>query len=90
LARGVRNLAGGDLLTGADDAHDLGAHALDGDVQRLEDPGSEPLLLAQEAEQDVLRADVVVLERASLFLGEDNHLAGSFGESLKPCSCVPS
>ena len=31
--RRERNLAGGDLFTGADDAHDLGAHALDGDVQ---------------------------------------------------------
>src|SRR5207237_1191223 len=27
-ARGERDLAGGDLLAGADDAHDLGAHAL--------------------------------------------------------------
>src|SRR5204863_4142565 len=32
-ARREGDLAAGDLLTGADDAHDLRAHALDGDVQ---------------------------------------------------------
>jgi hypothetical protein len=34
-----RDLPRGDLLTGADDPHDLCADALDGDVQRLENPG---------------------------------------------------
>ena len=74
---------GGDLFAGADDADDLGAHALDGDVERLEDAGRQTLLLAQQAEQDVLGADVVVLERASFLLGEDDHLAGSLCESLE-------
>ena len=82
-ARRERDLAGGDLLAGADDAHDLRAHALDGDVERLEHAGREALLLAQQAEQDVLGADVVVLERPRLLLGEDDHLAGSFCESLE-------
>jgi hypothetical protein len=68
---------------GADDAHDLRAHALDGDVERLEDARGEALLLAEQAEQDVLGADVVVLERPRLLLGEDDHLAGSFCESLE-------
>ena len=76
-ARRERDLAGGDLLAGADDAHDLGADALDGDVERLEHARGEALLLAQQAEQDVLGADVVVLERPGLFLGEDDDLAGS-------------
>ena len=82
-ARRERDLAGGDLLTGADDAHDLGAHALDGDVEALEDAGREALLLAQEAEQDVLGPDVVVLQRPRLLLGEDDHLTGSLCESLE-------
>ena len=43
----------------------------------------EALAEAQQAQQDVLGADVVVLERARLVLGEDDHLAGSFGETFE-------
>ena len=82
-ARREGDLAGGDFLAGADDADDLRAHALDGDVERLEDTGGEPLLLAQETEQDVLGADVVVLEDAGFLLGEDDHLAGPLCEALE-------
>ena len=82
-ARRERDLAGGDLLTGADDPHDLRADALDGDVQRLEDAGGKTFLLAEQAEQDVLGADVVVLELPGLFLGEDDDLAGSLCKSLE-------
>src|SRR4051812_775423 len=81
--RSERDLAGGDLLARADDAHDLGAHALDGDVERLEDPSGKALLLAEQAEEDVLRADVVVLERSRLFLRENDDLAGPFRKSLE-------
>ncbi len=84
-ARRERDLPGGDLLTGADDAHDLGAHALDGDVQALQHAGGQTLLLAQQAEQDVLGADVVVLERPRLLLRENDHLPGPFCESLEHC-----
>ena len=59
------------------------AHLLDGDVERLEHAGRQPLLLAQEAEEDVLRADVVVLEGARLVLREDDDLASPFGEPLE-------
>src|SRR5581483_1502231 len=76
-------LARGHLFAGTDDADDLGADALDGDVERLEHTGGEALLLAQEPEQDVLGPDVVVLERAGLFLGKDDDLAGPFCESLE-------
>ena len=82
-ARRERDLAGGDFLAGADDPHDLGAHALDGDVQRLEDARRKSLLLAQQSQQDVLRADVVVLELPRLFLCEDDDLAGSLCKSLE-------
>jgi hypothetical protein len=77
------NLTGGDLLAGADDAHDLCAHPLDGDVEALEDAGRKALLLAQQTQEDVLRADVVVLERARLFLRENDHLPGALCESLE-------
>src|SRR5215208_2492465 len=82
-SRRERDLAGRDLLTGADDPHDLRADALDGDVQRLEHSRREALLLAEQAEQDVLGADVVVLESAGLLLGEDDDLTGSLCESLE-------
>src|SRR4051794_37280274 len=82
-ARGEGDLPRGHLLAGADDAHDLRAHTLDGDVQGLEDAGGEALLLTEQPEEDVLRPDVVVLERASFFLCQDDHLAGPFGETLE-------
>ena len=77
------NLAGGHLLAGADDADNLGAHTLDGDVQGLEDPSGQSLLFAEETKEDVLGPDVVVLERPRLLLGEDDHLTCSLCESLE-------
>ncbi len=77
------DLAGGDFLSGSDDADDLGADALHGDVQGLEYACGETLLLTEEAEEDVLGPDVVVLERPRLLLGEDDHLTCSLCESLE-------
>ena len=82
-ARRERDLARRDLVALADDPRDLRAHLLDGDVERLEDARRETLLLAQQPEQDVLGADVVVLQRASLVLGEDDDLACSLGEAFE-------
>src|SRR5918999_858977 len=78
-----RDLARGHLVALADDARDLGPHLLDGDVEALEDARGETLLLAQEAEEDVLGADVVVLQGAGLVLCEDDDLAGSLREALE-------
>src|SRR5579859_962902 len=78
-----RDLARGDLLTGADDPDDLRPDALDGDVQRLQHPRGQTLLLAEQPQQDVLSADVVVLERAGLFLGQYDYLTCSLCESLE-------
>ncbi len=64
-ARRERDLAGRDLVALADDPRDLGAHLLDRDVERLEHARRETFLLAEQAEQDVLGADVVVLQRAA-------------------------
>ena len=82
-ARRERDLAGRDLVALADDARDLRAHLFHGDVERLEDAGSEALLLAEQAEQDVLGADVVVLQRACLVLGENDDLPGPLCEALE-------
>ena len=81
--RRERDLPGGDLFAGAHDADDLVADLLDRDLETLEYARGEALLLAQQSQQDVLRADVVVLERARLFLGQDDNLAGAFGEAFK-------
>src|SRR5439155_3226808 len=77
------HLAGRDLVALRDDPRHLRAHLLDGHVERVEHPAGDPLLLAQQAEQDVLGADVVVLQRARLVVGEDDHLAGALGEALE-------
>ena len=82
-ARRERDLTGGDFLPRPDDPDNLRAYALDGDVEALQDPRSEAFLLTEEAEQDVLGPDVVVLERARLFLRENDHLTGSLCESLE-------
>jgi len=44
-------------------------------MSRLSRTRAQGLLLAEQAEQDVLGADVVVLERACLFLGKNDDLA---------------
>ena len=85
-ARRERDLAGRHLVALADDAGDLRAHLLDGDVEALEHAGGEPLLLAEQPEQDVLGADVVVLQGAGLVLGENDDLPGSLGEAFEQAS----
>ncbi len=45
--------------------------------------GGEALLFAQQAQQDVLGADVIVLEGPRLLLSQDDDLASSLCESLK-------
>ena len=89
-ARGERDLAGRDLVALADDAGDLGAHLLDGDVERLEHARGKTLLLAQQAEQDVLSSDVVVLERPRLVLRKNDDLASSLGESFEHGPSFPA
>jgi hypothetical protein len=92
-ARRERDLLRGHLVRRAvaRDAQDLGADALDVDVERLQDAGRNTLLLTKQAEQDVLRADGVVPESSRLFLRETDDLAGPFGETLEHAgpSCGP-
>src|SRR4029077_7094469 len=82
-ARRERDLAGRDLVALADDPRDLRPHFLHGDVERLEYPRRKTLFLAEQSEQDVLGADVVVLERPGLVLCEDDHLASPFGKAFE-------
>src|SRR5205823_1977861 len=82
-ARRERDLAGRDLVALPDDPRDLRPHFLNRDVEGLEHPRRETLFFAEQAEQDVLGADVVVLERPRLVLREDDDLASSFGEAFE-------
>jgi hypothetical protein len=82
-ARRERDLTGRDLVALADDASDLRADLLDGDVEALEHARREPFLLAQQTEQDVLGADVVVLEGAGLVLGQNDDLPSSLREAFE-------
>jgi hypothetical protein len=82
-ARRERDLSARDLVAPADDPAHLRTHVLDGDVERLEQASRETLLLAQQAEQDVLGADVVVVEPPRLVLRQHDDLARPLGEALE-------
>ena len=56
----------------ADDLLDLLADGLERDVQRLERLGGDALALVDQPEQDVLGADVVVVEHPGFFLRQDH------------------
>jgi hypothetical protein len=64
-------------------AFDLLAHLVKGDVQRAQSAGSDALVFPEEAQEQVLGADVVVVEMTGLFLGEHHDLAGPFRKSLE-------
>jgi hypothetical protein len=89
-ARRERDLARGHLVTLADDVRDLRAHLFHGDVELLEDAGSESLLLTEQPEQDVLGADVVVLQRTCFVLRKDDDLPCPFCEALEHGCLDPS
>ncbi len=82
-SRGEGDVPTGSLGSLADDLHDLGTDRLEIDAHRLEAPGRHALALVDQAQQDVLGADVVVVEEARLLLSEDDDPAGPVGESLE-------
>src|SRR6185437_249425 len=82
-ARGERDVAGRLLLALADDVLALLADGVQRDTERFQSLGGDPLTLVDQAEQDVLRPDVVVVEHLGLFLGQDDDAASAVGESLE-------
>ena len=83
-ARGERDLHRG-LHCGArlDDLLDLATDLLEIDRHGLEDIGGDALALLDEAEQDVLGTDVLVVEALRLAAGEAHDLAGAFSEAVE-------
>ena len=67
--------AGGRALR--QDVDDLGAHLLEADAEALEHAGRDAFALADQAEQQVLGADVVVVEAARFVDGELDDLLGA-------------
>ena len=66
-----------------DDSPDLHAHFLDRDAERIEHARRNALLLPKQAEQEMLRADVVVAQRTRLVLREDDDLSSPLREALE-------
>ena len=73
------------------DADDLVADLVEVDAEALEDAGGDALALADEAEQQVLRADVVVAEAAGLVDRElDDALRARRQADLADDRAIPS
>src|SRR5688572_17977465 len=70
-------------LAMTDDLLDLLTHAVERDSKALQRFRGHALTLMDKAEQDVLRADIAVIEHPGLFLRQDNHTTGTIGESFK-------
>ena len=82
-ARRERDLAGHDLVAHPDDLCDRPADVLGRDLERAERLRGDSVLDQQQPEQQVLGADVVVLQRPRLRLSLDDHLACPVGEALE-------
>src|SRR5579875_2360694 len=80
---GERDVPGGSLLALADDLLDLLAHRFQADPQRLQGLGGHALALVDQPEQDVLGADVVVVEHPGLFLCQDHNPPRPVGNPLE-------
>ena len=81
-------LAHGDHVGAAlDELLDLHADLSQIDVEVFEDVGGDAAPLLDEAEEDVLRADVFVVEPLGLLVGQLHHLAGTVRETLVHGCC---
>ena len=88
-ARRERDVPARGLLALADGLLDLGPNGLQRDVEALERLGRDAFTLVDEAEQDVLGADVVVAEHPCLFLGQDDDPTGTVGKPLEHILTAP-
>ena len=81
--RRLRQLAHGDhVRAGLDDLLDLEADLAQVDVEVLQDVGGDAGAFLDQAEEDVLGADVLVVEALGLLVGQLHHLAGPVGEAF--------
>ena len=66
-----------------DDLDDLESHRLEADAHALESPGGDAFALVDQAEEDVLGADVVVVQQARFFLGQNHDPACPIGKPFE-------
>src|SRR5262249_2845123 len=66
-----------------DDLFDLATDGLEAEVRRLEGLRGDALTLMDEPEQDVLGADVVVVQEARFLLGQDHHPTSPVSEAFE-------
>src|SRR5205823_533601 len=81
--------AGGRVCAPADDLLDPGPAGVEGNLERRQDPVAGSGAVAEQAQEQVLRADVVVVEAPGLLGGEDDHAPGRVGESFEHGVIVP-
>src|SRR6266508_304497 len=74
------DVAGRGALALPDDLLDLGADRLQRDTERLQRPNGDALALAEQAEQQVLGGEVVVVAQPGFVLGKHNHPSSPVGE----------
>ena len=67
----------------ADDFFDLAANCLERDTERFECLGGHPFALVDQAEQNVLSADVAVVEETCFLLRQHHHPPSPIGEAFK-------
>ena len=84
------DLADDRTVTAADDEFDGGAHLREFDVHVLEDARGNTLALADEAQEQMLRADVVVVEPLRFVLRKRQDLAGAVRELVEAIHRVPN
>ena len=85
-AGGEADFALGGLVAAADDEFDGGAHFGEVDGEAGQHPGGHAFGFANQAEQDMLGADVVMVEPLGLFLGQRQDPPGALGELLEPAA----
>ncbi len=82
-ARGERHVTGGRLLAVTDDLLNLLTHRVEGDPERFEGLRGDALTFVDEAQQDVFRADVAVIQQLRLILGKDDHATRAIGKPFE-------
>ncbi len=84
--RRLRQLAHGDHVGAAlHELLDFEADLAQIDVEVLQHVGRNAAALFDQSQQDVLGADVFVVEALGLLVGQLHHLAGAVGESFVHC-----
>src|SRR5579883_486453 len=89
-ARGQADLADNHAVAAADDELDRAADLVQLDAEVAQHLGRDTLALTDEAQQQVLGPDVVVVEALSFFLGEHQHLTGALGKFVETVRFVHS